>query len=209
MRKVLPIIGFLFLLCAGYLVYQHFAEKDRNLPAPYATTGWETRASEWTALTAALYWEGQLEESTDGLRAIAWTIRNRVKSADFPNTVRGVVTEGYKKGKQDGCQYSFVCNGAGESPAEFQRLMRRMGIELSLEQCLDRWLRYSKVAADFLEDPGKDLTGGANHYWARTMKVDPYWVKTDIVTETIRTIGSHKFGWSRYRGEDVPHLALK
>lgn len=178
--------------------------------APYATTGWEDRASEHTSLTAALYWEGDLNESEAGLRAIAWSIRNRVTSKDFPrdrarpDTIRGVVTDGFRIGRNGGCQFSFVCNGAGESPAEFKRLMAKMGIELSLQECEERWVKYSRIASDFLSDPGSDLTMGANHYWVASIK--PYWVKTDIMPESIIKIGSHKFGWSRVLGEDVPRI---
>lgn len=182
--------------------------EHKELAAPYATPGWEDNCSEWTALTAALYWEGDLDEPPEGLWAIAWTIRNRVASRDFPrdrsrpNTVRGVVTDGFKPGRRGGCQFSFVCNGAGESPQEFHRLMTRMGKELTPESCQKRWQEYSRIAAKFLENPGLDPTNGANHYWAVT--IDPYWVDTDIVPESIIKIGSHKFGWSRVLGEDVP-----
>lgn len=185
--------------------------------APYATTGWEKRASEWTALTAALYWEGADDESQEGLWAIAWQIRNRVASRDFPrddaapDTIRGVVTDGYKRGRGL-CQYSFACNGAGESPKEYCRLQNRMRKKegrprLSLPYCERRWARYSEIAAKFLDDPGKDPTMGANHYWAAYVDETKFeWMKRDIVSESIIRIGSHKFGWSRNLGEDVPRI---
>lgn len=177
---------------------------SQNDPAPYALTGWETTASEWTALTAALYWEGHLDESEDGLVAIAWTIKNRVMSRHFPNTIRGVVTHGFEIGRRTGCQYSFVCNGAGESPTEYVRLMNRMGVHLTAAQAEKRWREYSAIAARFLEDPGQDITRGANHYWATSMG-NPYWI-SDIEPDSIIKIGSHTFGWSRKKGSDVPRI---
>jgi len=206
-RTVLIMAIIMSIVITGFYFSASWKEQKS---APYATTGWENRASEWTALTAALYWEGHLYESKEGLWAIAWVIRNRVSSSDFPrdssrgDTIRGVVTDGVKKGRRGGCQYSFVCNGAGESPAEFKRLLAKMNIELTLEECVKRWVEYSRIAAEFLKDPGNDPTNGANHYWVAA--INPYWVKTDIVNESIIHIGSHKFGWSKVLGEDVPRI---
>lgn len=203
----------LFLAFVLFLVQMIFLLTGRNVrdevaPAVYATGGWEGWADDHTALTTALFWEGDMHESEAGLRAIAWVIRNRVRSRDFPrdkslpNTIRGVVIDGYHLGQREGCQFSFVCNGAGESPEEFIRLQERIGVGLTLEESKRRWAEYSRIAAEFLRDPGRDLTKGANHYWAATI-ADPYWVRVDVEPSSRIRIGSHWFGWSRVLGEDV------
>lgn len=205
------VLTFIFIgacLMLGGFIWKYKAE-IRSLysgeGAPYATTGWERTGGEWTALTAALYWESAVHESESGLRAFAWTIKNRVRSHDFPDSIRGVVVEGYQKGKRDSCQFSFACNGAGESPFVYCRLMNRDRNMLTLQQCKERWVRYSYVALRFMLFPGTDLTGGANHFWAATHP-KPYWY-TDLAPGSVRQIGSHYFGWSRYRGSDVKRIA--
>lgn len=170
--------------------------------APWASSGWEKWADDELALATALYWEAAPRESVEGLRAIAWVIKNRVSSHEFPDSIREVVIQGYKGQKNGGCQFSFVCNGAGESPREFVRLMRKMGVRMTVVEAEARWRKYSRLAADFIKNPGCDPTGGANHYWAVTMR-DPYW-KADLDPASIKKIGSHWFGWSRYMGNDVP-----
>jgi spore germination cell wall hydrolase CwlJ-like protein len=213
-----PIARVAVALIASALIVAFYAYTPAVSPqkiAPYAWGGWERKAStsQWTCLTAALYWEGALDESQAGLRAIAWQIRNRVSSRDFPrnkklpHTICGVVTDGYRPGRRTGCQYAFVCNGTGESPYEFCRIQdEKMKQHLSLAQCKARWVRYSRIAAAFLKNPGSDPTRGATHYWAASID-DPRWVKTDIAPDSIIQIDSHKFGWSRFLGEDVPRRA--
>ncbi len=205
MRLFWQVFAFLLLVISMMVIVEKWKEKERKTSvAPYAWGGWEKRASEWTALTTALYWEAAPYESESGLKALAWIIRNRVQSKEFPDTIRGVVIQGYNGQTGGGCQFSFVCNGAGESPREFVRLMRKMGVHMTAVEAEARWRRYSRLAAEFLRYPGCDLTGGANHYWAVTMP-DPYW-KSDLDPESIIKIGSHWFGWSRYLGNDVPRV---
>jgi spore germination cell wall hydrolase CwlJ-like protein len=47
--------------------------------------------------------------------AVAWVVLNRMRSADFPRTVCGVVKQGSEK---PGCQFSYWCDGKGDTPEQ-------------------------------------------------------------------------------------------
>ena len=158
--------------------------------------GWEYRASDVLALTTALYWEAALEEPPEGLSAILWTIENRKRSKNFPNTYLGVITQGAKPGRKHGCQFSFACDGEVEMPQVLCRIHKRPA-----EFCTKRWRKYYRLVMWWLYvDKGTDPTEGGVLYFTGK---EPYWVKD---METKEKIGSHWFGRSKYLGRDIASL---
>lgn len=152
---------------------------------PYG--GWEYNASERVALTATFYGEAAVNEPEKGLRAIGWAVFNRVASEEFPDTIREVVTENFKN--LNACQVSAFCDGRSDIPRD-----------------LNRWFRLYAFAGTLLEDPGQDITGGATHYWLPAIE-SKRWVQRDILPRSKQKIGSHRFGCSLYRGDDIPCTA--
>ena len=79
--------------------------------APFSLAGISAadRARSLECLTVAIYYEAATEP-TDGQRAVAQVVLNRVRHPAYPNTVCGVVFEGHRRAS--GCQFSFTCGGA-------------------------------------------------------------------------------------------------
>ena len=118
-------------------------------------------------LAQAVYYEAALEPEL-GQRAVAQVVLNRVRHPAYPNTVCGVVYQGWN---QPVCQFSFTCDGA---------LMRAPQANL--------WRKSQAVARDALA--GRELTevGTATHYHADY--VVPYWASK---LGKLATIGRHIF----------------
>ena len=162
--------------------------------------GWERNSSELTALTTALFWEGAISEPVKGLHAIAWVVLNRVESKDFPDTIREVVAEGVRPGRRSGCQFSFACDGEEETPRRLCELRPRDAAQMGFLGCERRWVRYLALAAWWLYvSPGSDPTNGAVLYYTGDT---PYWA-VDFVDGSMREIGNHTFGQSKWLGRDV------
>ncbi len=106
---------------------------------PFALPGGNaaTQANALECLTSAIYYEAG-QESTDGQRAVAQVVLNRVRHPAFPASVCGVVYEGSTR--QTGCQFTFTCDGS---------LLRAPSP--------DAWDRARKVARDALH--GRSLCG--------------------------------------------------
>ena len=126
-------------------------------------------------LTSAVYYEAG-QEPTDGQRAVAQVILNRVRHPAFPASVCGVVYEGSTRAT--GCQFTFTCDGS---------LMRR--------PMADSWRRAREVAEAALTGFVYQPVGNATHYHANY--VVPYWAPT--LTKNA-VIGAHIFyrwagGW--------------
>jgi spore germination cell wall hydrolase CwlJ-like protein len=136
-----------------------------------------TRARALECLTSAIYYEAG-QESTDGQRAVAQVVLNRVRHPAFPSNVCGVVYEGSTR--PTGCQFTFTCDGS---------LMR--GPELGA-------LNRAKAVADAaLSGYVYGPVGNATHYHANY--VVPYWAPT--LTKSA-VVGAHIFyrwagGWGR------------
>ena len=128
-------------------------------------------------LTAAIYYEAA-NEPTDGQRAVAQVVLNRVRHPAYPASVCGVVFEGARRAT--GCQFSFSCDGAlrrGPMPA--------------------LWARARSVAEAALNGAVYAPAGWATHYHANY--VVPYWASSLVKTATV---GAHIFyrwrgGWGR------------
>jgi len=133
-----------------------------------------TRARALECLTSAVYYEAG-RESTDGQRAVAQVVLNRVRHPAFPSNVCGVVYEGSTR--PTGCQFTFTCDGS---------LMR--GTEPSV------WNRAKAVAEAALAGYVYAPVGNATHYHANY--VVPYWAST-LTKSAI--VGAHIF--YRWAGE--------
>jgi spore germination cell wall hydrolase CwlJ-like protein len=128
-------------------------------------------------LTAAIYYEAA-NEPTDGQRAVAQVVLNRVRHPHYPNTVCGVVFQGHQR--TTGCQFSFTCDGS----------LRRTPIA-------SLWERTRKVAEEALAGYVHRAVGWATHYHANY--VFPYWAPS---LAKVGQIGAHIFyrwdgGWGR------------
>lgn len=125
-------------------------------------------------LASAVYYEAA-SESTDGQRAVAQVVLNRVMHPAFPDTVCGVVYQGSERAS--GCQFSFACDGAMARPP--QRAA---------------WDRAVRIAGAALSGYVFAPVGLATHY--HTYAVTPAWNRQLVMTDAI---GAHLFhrwaGW--------------
>ena len=136
-----------------------------------------TRARALECLTSAIYYEAA-QEPTDGQRAVAQVVLNRVRHPAFPNSVCGVVYEGSTR--PTGCQFTFTCDGS----------MARAPMP-------DLWNRARKVAEEALNGAVYAPVGLATHYHANY--VVPYWASSLVKTAVE---GAHIFyrwagGWGQ------------
>jgi spore germination cell wall hydrolase CwlJ-like protein len=128
-------------------------------------------------LTAAVYYEAAVE-STDGQRAVAQVVLNRVRHPAYPKTVCGVVFQGSERAT--GCQFTFTCDGA------LRRTPSAAG-----------WARARAVAEQALAGKVYAPVGWATHY--HTNWVVPYWSSSLVKAANV---GTHIFyrwtgGWGR------------
>lgn len=129
-------------------------------------------------LTQAIYYEAR-GEGTDGMRAVAQVILNRVRHPAYPKTICGVVYQGATQ--RVSCQFSFVCNGAMNGPLETWA-----------------WRRAKSVADAALGGYVMSSVGTATSF--HTTGVKPGWSGTmDRVTQ----VGSHIFYQFRGRGSRI------
>jgi hypothetical protein len=127
-------------------------------------------------LGAAIYYEAA-SESTDGQRAVAQVVLNRVMHPAFPDTVCGVVYQGSERAS--GCQFSFACDGA----------MARAPSRVA-------WDKALRIAAVALGGYVFAPVGLATHY--HTYAVTPSWNRQLVMTDAI---GAHLFHrWAGYWG---------
>jgi len=146
-------------------------------------------------LTAAVYYEAAVEP-TDGQRAVAQVVLNRLRHPAFPKSVCGVVFQG--SDRSTGCQFTFTCDGS------LARIPSAAG-----------WARARKVAEEALAGKVYKPVGYATHY--HTNWVVPYWSAT---LTKVADVGTHIFyrwegGWGRpsafrgrYAGVEPPISAL-
>jgi spore germination cell wall hydrolase CwlJ-like protein len=119
-------------------------------------------------LAQAVHYEAA-SESEAGQRAVAQVVLNRVRSPAFPNTVCGVVFQGWER--TTGCQFSFTCDGS----------MRRVPSAASIA-------RARRIAREALAGTVMPNVGNATHYHADY--VVPYWAAS---LDKVQTIGRHIF----------------
>jgi len=137
-------------------------------PSPYELAMVKMLA-EQKCLADAMYFEAR-GDGVRGEEAVAEVIFNRMRDANYPGTICGVVYEG--AASHHGCQFSFACDGAA--------LARREP---------EAWAQARLLAAQILTGyrPLGDLTGGATSYHANY--VEPGWI--DMVQTA--QIGNHIF----------------
>ncbi len=119
-------------------------------------------------LAQVIYFEARGED-IEGWLAVAHTVRNRVESDRFPDTVCGVVWQG--RGVLNQCQFSYFCDG--------------------LPEVVDDKKSYREIrslAKKFLENPTNDLTDGATYF--HTTNVNPFWSDHMHLT---KVVGQHVF----------------
>lgn len=135
-------------------------------------------------LTMAIYYEAA-NEPTEGQRAVAQVVLNRVAHPSYPNSVCGVVFQGSER--RTGCQFSFTCDGSlARTPARAS------------------WDRSRAVAAAALAGYVHRAVGLATHYHATY--VYPYWAPS---LENVGTIGLHTFyKWRGSAGRKDAFAAL-
>src|SRR5687767_10604002 len=143
--------------------------------AKFSTTDDRTRALE--CLTAAVYYEAAIEP-TEGQRAVAQVVLNRVRHPAYPRSVCGVVFQGSER--TTGCQFTFTCDGS------LRRTPSASG-----------WARARKVAEEALAGKVYAPVGWATHY--HTNWVVPYWSSSLVKSANV---GTHIFyrwtgGWGR------------
>lgn len=127
-----------------------------------------TGGEHFACLAEALYFEAR-GETVKGQFAVAEVIMNRMKSAQFPNSLCGVINQG--TGRRYQCQFTYTCDGHEEVIRE----------QTAYE-------RVSKVARLVIDGATPDLTEGATYY--HTTAVRPRWSRS--FTKTTR-IGVHLF----------------
>lgn len=162
----------------------------------YAIGGAATKANATECLTSAIYYEAA-QESTDGQRAVAQVVLNRVRHPAFPSSVCGVIYQGSTR--QTGCQFTFTCDGS-----------------LARAPVPALWNRARKVAEAALTGSVYAGVGNATHYHANY--VMPYWAPTLAKTQVV---GAHIFyrwngAWGQpgafrqaYRGQEANPAALR
>ena len=147
------------------------------LPFTLGKASAETRARALECLTSAIYYEAA-QEPTDGQRAVAQVVLNRLRHPAFPDSVCGVVYEGSTRAT--GCQFTFTCDGS-----------------MAYRPIPALWNRARQVAQAALAGYVFAPAGYATHYHANY--VVPYWASS--LTKTA-VQGAHIFyrwpgGWGR------------
>ena len=119
-------------------------------------------------LTAAIYYEAASEPVT-GQRAVAQVVLNRVRHPAFPNSVCGVVYDGWQQPLH--CQFTFACDGS-----------------LNRKRSSGGWHLARTIAEAALAGYVAPEVGHATHYHASW--VIPYWA--DQLSK-VGTLGRHIF----------------
>ncbi len=121
-------------------------------------------------LALNIYYEARSSNLADKY-AVADVVLNRVNDTRYPNTICGVVQDGYKKGRKD-CQFSWYCDGKSDVP-----------------QDRDNWIEAQTIAWNISKwEKHRGLTEGATNYHATY--VSPKWAKK---LQMVGRIGAHIF----------------
>ena len=126
-----------------------------------------TPPDETRCLALTLYWEAG-NQGAEAMAAVAAVVLNRVRHAEFPGTVCGVIQEG---GETPPCQFSWWCDGRSDAPEEDEA-----------------WRLAQKVAHEELADPAPDPTGDALFFHDATIEAPWHGER-----ERTARIGDHVF----------------
>jgi N-acetylmuramoyl-L-alanine amidase len=144
----------------------------------YATVQHENRLAdqaETECLALNIYYEARSSNLADKA-AVADVVINRTQDRRYPNTICGVVQDGYKANRRD-CQFSWYCDGKSDIP-----------------QDQDRWMEAQSIAFSMIAfGDYRGITEGATHYHATY--VDPFWASS---LQMVGRIGQHIY----YRWEN-------
>ena len=135
----------------------------------------KAKADEVECLALNIYHEAR-NQPTAGKLAVAQVTLNRVKHDRFPNTICGVVYQGYYANNapiKNKCQFSWWCDGKSDKPKEIQS-----------------W-NYALMLARHMHEgifDNIDVVKDATHYHA--VYVKPYWTKEK---KKVKVIADHIF----------------
>ena len=135
----------------------------------------KAKADEVECLALNIYHEAR-NQPTAGKLAVAQVTLNRVKHDRFPNTICGVVYQGYYANNapiKNKCQFSWWCDGKSDKPKELQS-----------------W-NYALMLARHMHEgifDNIDVVKDATHYHA--VYVKPYWTKEK---KKVKVIADHIF----------------
>jgi spore germination cell wall hydrolase CwlJ-like protein len=128
----------------------------------------DARSQALECLASAVYYEAG-NQDTDGERAVAQVVLNRVRHPAFPASVCGVVYQGSTR--TTGCQFTFTCDGS-----------------LSRQPDAEGWRRAMTIAEQALAGSVYAPVGWATHYHANY--VLPTWASS-MAKNAI--VGAHIF----------------
>jgi len=135
----------------------------------------KAKADEVECLALNIYHEAR-NQPTAGKLAVAQVTLNRVKHDRFPNTICGVVYQGYYLNNapiKNKCQFSWWCDGKSDKPKE-----------------IESW-NYALMLARHMHEgffDNIDVVKDATHYHA--VYVKPYWTKEK---KKVKVIADHIF----------------
>jgi len=133
------------------------------------------KADEVNCLALNIYHEAR-NQPLVGKLAVAQVTMNRVKDDRFPNSICGVVYQGYYFNNnpiKNRCQFSWWCDGKSDKP--------RNKKSWDISQRLAYQIYYG-----FFD--GIDVVKGSTHYHA--VYVTPYWTK---MKKKVKVIADHVF----------------
>jgi len=133
------------------------------------------RADEANCLALNIYHEAR-NQPLAGKLAVAQVTLNRVKDDRFPNSICGVVMQGFYFNHNpiiNKCQFSWWCDGKSDKPKDIK----------AWEQA--QILAYQLLNNMFVQI---DLVKGATHYHA--IYVKPYWINKK---KKVTVIADHVF----------------
>lgn len=115
-----------------------------------------TSPEQMVCLAKNIYFEAR-NQPYIGQLAVAEVVLNRVEDPRYPETICGVVHQGYIKGRRD-CQFSWFCDGLSDNPYN--------------ENLWEQSISTAYDAIDY-RVLGIEVAGGATHYHSKD--VWPSW----------------------------------
>lgn len=164
----------MFVFIIGGIIYPVYAKSMADEAAELRQTT-EHQADELHCLAQNLYYEARGSNLADKI-AVTDVVMNRVIDRRYPDTICGVVQDGYIAGSRT-CQFSWYCDGKSDVPLD-----------------MDRWYEAQAIAYSMSEfGQYRGITEGATHYHATY--VDPFWADS---LQMVGRIGAHIY----YRWEE-------
>jgi hypothetical protein len=155
---------------------------------------------ESNVLAEAVFFEAPFKASPEELQAIAWVIKNRAASEDYPDSVVEVVAEGSAGRSAGSCQFSFRCDG---KPEATQLLCGNRTDDFWQSLCQNRYKKILEVVTKVMNEKVDPTKGAVLYYavWLKETGKAPKWATTDMIKA--KKIGEHFVGCSRHRGRKM------